>query len=160
MKLLGKSRATNKEQYISLVDIRKGWHHNGDFPDRVKRELNRSRRSGTSTAYVVIGLAPDRVKDFPAGVYDNFLRELIRVLSDNTRDFELKYLYDQYRIGILLFDTPIEGAKSFAKRISTEVLRYCRWIDGDDYMNIMMSIEISVHIVGDAKHCETTKISP
>ncbi len=160
MKLLGKFRSIHRESYTSLIDTRKGWHHNGDFPDRVKRELNRSRRSGTSTAYVIIRFVPILVNDLPPGVYEGFLKELIKVLSDNTRDFDLKYLYDRYRMGILLIDTSINGAKLFAKRISAELLTYCDRKNGDEYLKIMKSIEISVHIVGNARCCETFKTSP
>jgi lipopolysaccharide/colanic/teichoic acid biosynthesis glycosyltransferase len=155
MKLLRKIKSRNKNHYLSLIDDKNVWQKSEAFSEMVKKELNRSRRSGLPISSVVIDLSTDRMVRIPDKGYNGFLNELIKVLTENTRYFDIKYFSNPYKIGILLIDTNLEGAKVFIEKISRILHEHCQLLEMPEYFKYVNSTTVFVSPLGETEKYET-----
>jgi lipopolysaccharide/colanic/teichoic acid biosynthesis glycosyltransferase len=127
------------------LSTQNGWYTTEEFQNILKREKNRSNRSGLPISYIFLKLIryiPNTQKA-PKKEYLRFLEILITLLSNHTRDYDIKTLIDQYRIGILLIDTSLDGARAFMEKISQKFFDYFMRDGNEEYLYMLKLIEIS-----------------
>jgi lipopolysaccharide/colanic/teichoic acid biosynthesis glycosyltransferase/GGDEF domain-containing protein len=129
------------------LDKREGWYSKDVFFKILKKERNRSTRTGLPLSYVVIDLKKSiyTLNQLSRKEFDHFFEKLIDLVSENTRDFDIKHLRNPDKIIILLIDTCAEGAKSFINKILSIFDQYFDSADKMVYLKIIKSITTSTY---------------
>jgi lipopolysaccharide/colanic/teichoic acid biosynthesis glycosyltransferase/GGDEF domain-containing protein len=129
------------------LDKREGWYSKDVFFKILKKERNRSTRTGLPLSYVVIDLKKSiyTLNQLSRKEFDHFFEKLIDLVSENTRDFDIKHLRNPDKIIILLIDTCAEGAKSFINKILSIFDQYFDSADKKVYLKIIKSITTSTY---------------
>lgn len=135
-------KSKNLKEHLST---RNGWYTTEEFQNILKREKNRSNRSGLPISYVYMELMryTSNSHKITRKEYIEFLRTFVILLTNHTRDYDIKTLIDQYRIGILLIDTSIDGAKAFIEKISQQFFDRFGKNGKEEYLSVLKWIEIS-----------------
>jgi lipopolysaccharide/colanic/teichoic acid biosynthesis glycosyltransferase len=131
----------------SFEDVSNGWYAKKEFSALLLRETKRSYRTGLPLSLVLIDLAqinPENVLNLFSS-YRHFLKELIFIISENTRDIDLKCLSHDSEITILLADTEIAGAKIFTEKISEAMYNHGHSETKKDFLMIINSLKISAY---------------
>jgi lipopolysaccharide/colanic/teichoic acid biosynthesis glycosyltransferase len=117
----------------------------------LNKERNRSTRNGLPISIVLFDLkqSVNSLNKLSRKEFNYFSEKLINLISDNTRDFDLKHLYAPEIIVIVLIDTATEGAKSFIKKILSILNQYFDLANNEGYLKIIESISISAHPVNE-----------
>lgn len=135
----------NEGKLHSLITKAHGWFVEEDFHLLAKWERCRSERNQHTSFHVVIDLSehfrePGLVcKD----KYQWFLSHLVAVITDNTREIDLKCLSEDYRVFILLMDTSPEGAKAVVEKIFRKLYRYFSDQCKLEYLTLLKTISFS-----------------
>ena len=138
------------------------WHDRDAFLAILKRERNRSSRTGEPLSYVLIDVHNrDRIGRPPADdEVDTFITGLMNFLSGHTRDFDVRFYDGHRKLGILLIATDIAGAKSFVEKVSQLVHDHFATDGHADAMTLIDSIRISSYPMSHMPDCEVVKGSP
>lgn len=100
------------------------WYKATDLADILKRERNRSDRSGQPASYVQFlfegNLDCENENDLK--FYLHFLNEFMEVIETNTRDYEPRIFFEITHIGVLLLDTSLENATQYINKISNKFI--------------------------------------
>lgn len=137
----------SKKEFKSLCQNNNGWYSRTEFAEASKKERHRSNRTGSPLSYIIIELS----KDFNAAnkvlnkEYYPCLKELIQIISQNTREIDIKNLSDPFKIVILLVDTALAGAQKFIERISKKLCEHFESLNKEAYFDIIQSISISLY---------------
>ena len=146
----------------SIIGRKDGWYSQEEFSDLVKKEQNRSDRTGLPISYIVIDLCRQKKNSIISPEdYPEFLKKLLIILSENTRNYDLKCLFDQTTIQILLIDTSLDGAKNFIEKISNNFFEYFQSLNKIEYINLIRNVIISAYPVkkfDNAQHLKGTPI--
>lgn len=131
------TRASKKSEAAFLsafINHRDGWYENESFCDILKKERNRSNRTGLPISYIRIDLRqPERHHPpIPENELREFLTLLIPLITENTRDYDVKHLINMRQIGILLIDTPWKARKRLLKKSRASFFRISRPSTGKD----------------------------
>lgn len=112
------------KEFQSILKHYKGWHAEKEFLEILTRERHRSDRTGVALSYVLINLprSEHNVLRVPDKKYYRFLKELIILISENSRDSDIKYIFNNFKIGVLLIDTSLDGAKLFIEKIAGKLI--------------------------------------
>ncbi|MFC2088440.1 sugar transferase [Calditrichota bacterium] len=96
-----------------------GWLTNKEFHEKLKIETLRSERNTLPISYIIIDFSNYLKSSNKAseGDYYTFIKQFIITITNYSRDLDIKYLNDPYRIEILLLDTSINAAKLFLNKI-------------------------------------------
>ncbi len=138
----------NRHNQKSLVDLSDSWYEPKQFDSMLSKEKNRSHRSGLPLAYVFLALTNITNGDskITKKDYQLFLKKLIYLISENTRDYDLKCLVNNSKIGILLVDTSLDQAKIFIEKIS-KILFEEFDLYASKFLPLLRSISISSYPV-------------
>ncbi len=102
-----------------IFSLHPDWSPADEFPKLLKRERNRSDRSGLPLSYIQIHLQYS-VDSGPRPVF-LFLDKFMQLIDRNTRDYEPRILLNPANIGIFLTDADLEKATSYIKKISERI---------------------------------------
>jgi len=137
---------SDKEKYrwLATVDALTGCLNRRAFTDRLERELDRVRRYNVKLSVLMIDL--DRFKDvndtYGHIVGDGVLRKLGDLLRDEVRSVDLAARYGGEEFVILLPDTDLQGAVSFAERLRKRV-EHENFAEKGDPLRITVSIGVA-----------------
>ena len=142
----------NRNNHKSLVDLSNGWYEPKQFDTMLSKEKNRSHRSGLPLAYVCLNLTNNTNSNSKLNNkdYQLFLKKLIYLISENTRDYDLKCFVNHTRIGILLVDTSLDQAKIFIEKIS-KILFEEFDVYASKYIQLLHTVSISSYPVTQIK---------
>lgn len=163
MGLFTRARKKSDETFLSsLIDRRDGWYDTEAFCDILKKERNRSNRTGLPISYILIELRKSASNHPPTPEIDfrDFLSQLLRLISENTRDYDVKHLISMQQIGILLIDTSLEGAKAFIEKISRILFQNFQTLSRERYMQLIDSVVISTYPADLIGGCDTIQATP
>lgn len=162
MGLFGFKKKLGEDPLQAIVGSLSGWYTNESFSNVLKRERNRSSRTGLPISYILIDLS--QYADSDTGIkekdYYYFLRKLVSLINGNTRDFDIKHLISPYKIGILLVDTSLDGAKAFIDKISRVLFEYFESDNKEKHIKIIESVIISSFPSEQISDCSAIKATP
>ncbi len=123
------------------------------------KERNRCGRSGSPLSNVNIDLSAysEKISLASEETYMLFLETLVKVINDDTRNYDIKSIEDPYCLRILLVDTAAEGAKKFIEKISKHLFGRFEGMGKKELIKMIRTIQIStfpVNKVEEAKHVE------
>lgn len=139
-----------------------GWLNRDDFAETIKKERNRSNRTGLPISYISIDLfaSPKQVMKLTAQNYDEILEKILNLITKNTRDFDIKHYYEPSQIGILLIDTDLQGAKSFIERISNILYKHFESYLRGEFIQFIQTISISSYPLDQMPNCNKIEGKP
>jgi len=140
--LLKEPSATYQKDVQSYVSIQEGWCKKEEFRYFLLREKNRSDRNGLPISYVVIDLSSNSESD-KEDTRLRFTKKLIDVISENTRNYDIKTFLTSNKIGVLLVDTSLDQAKDFIEKISKNIFDHFYRESEPYYLNMIKNISIS-----------------
>ncbi|MFQ6105314.1 MAG: hypothetical protein ACE5OP_13655 [Candidatus Glassbacteria bacterium] len=160
MKLLSKIKSLRRMNCSSLINSSKGWCRGEESSKIVRREINRSERTGSPLSFIFLNLSNSKNNEISKSDYHSFLKELIHIISENTRDYDVKFLRNQYRIVILLADTASGGAKAFIDKLSKKIYDHFESLNRVEYLNIIQALSVCTYPSGKSKDTEIFTASP
>jgi len=116
---------------IELMDNKTaGMGNQRDFADLISYELRRAERYRIFLSLVVFNIGPiielggngSLVKDDDR---EQFVGNLFEILKGSVRDVDLLSEREGIKIGVLLPETPRQGAEAAARRISDSLYSFC-----------------------------------
>lgn len=160
--MFGFRKRREKKSLERIVENREGWFLDKDFFKLMKIEQNRYSRSGAPLYYALFDISNSVNK--PTKISENdyleFLKQLIELISDNTRDCDIKHLINRYRLGILLIDPSVENTKHFVERISLTLHQYFGSPSNKIFNNIIRYVNISVFPVSQGAYQDVIEEIP
>ncbi len=149
----GQNGFLETDEFKSIFKYYNGWCTGTDFSNILKTERQRSDRSGNPLSYLLINMPFDskNLREIPESRYYQFLKKLMILVSENTRDSDLKYIFDKFKIGILLLDTPLDGAKKFIEKISSRLIHDLERSRHIEEIILIQSISISSYPLNQVK---------
>jgi lipopolysaccharide/colanic/teichoic acid biosynthesis glycosyltransferase len=141
---LEKTILDNKKLKSILTSIN-GWYDVKTCEEQIIKERNRISRSGAPLTYVLIDLSiySDDNYIISEKNYGEFIEKFLNIISNNTRDYDIKCLRDIFKIEIYLVETNIDGAKVFTEKISNESFRYFEARGKKEFIKLIRSVSIS-----------------
>ena len=133
-----------KSEMVDTFSTQNGWYSNELFTELLNKEIKRSSRTSQPLSYLVIDLSSNengKVND-RNGDYFLYLKELIVVLAENTRDIDIKCVSNYYEISIVLIDTALDGAKTFTQKISKGIFDRVRDFNKKELFEIMKNAKV------------------
>src|SRR4030066_927749 len=111
------------DKLMADLPPQEGWYLLKDFQILLNREKNRSSRNGLPLTYVVIQISDldQHEVNFTDEDYFAFYKNLISIITKNARNSDLKTLLSMDKVGLLLADTSLEGAKAFVNKILEKI---------------------------------------
>jgi lipopolysaccharide/colanic/teichoic acid biosynthesis glycosyltransferase len=139
-----------------------GWYTREICKELLARERQRSNRTGSSLSYILFDLTIYSTENYvlKESDYVFFVEQMLRLLTKYTRAQDIKCLVNPYKIGILLVDTPVDGAKMFIEKISTQFFEFFKSQGKTDYIKIIQSIQISTYPLDQMEDCEKIEGNP
>ncbi len=139
-----------------------GWFPTEDFSIFLKKEKDRSRRSGLPTSCVFVDLSnhyknPSLISKHK---YYDFLGQFLELFTANSRFIDTKCITDNHAISILLVDTSIEQAAGFIDKLSKKLLQHFQLQRRLEYISLMKSIVVSAFCLNQPQNGRFKKESP
>jgi lipopolysaccharide/colanic/teichoic acid biosynthesis glycosyltransferase len=119
--LLKSARMAPNHDPIPTAGTQDGWCRRDEFGSVLRKELHRSMRSGLPLSVVMITLQNNEAPHGGARGNPDFLEQLMAQISEHSRDYDVKFLTNPHKIGLLLIDTSLSGARSFVDRIVAQL---------------------------------------
>ena len=112
-----------KKEIQKFCDKSKDWTCSEDFFIIMKREKNRSYRTGLPVTLISIKFysEPNKISNTSAIRHLALVKKLIEIISADTRECDIKHLSEKFVIEVLLTHTALDGAKSFTEKISKKL---------------------------------------
>ena len=116
---------------LSFKDPLTGAYNRRYFALRIAEEQRRYARFGEPVSLVLVDIDHFKVVNdrHGHGMGDSVLREVTRVLTENSRDFSIVTRYGGDEFAVLLVNTPKAGALRYAERI-LNVFQHHRFVHG------------------------------
>jgi lipopolysaccharide/colanic/teichoic acid biosynthesis glycosyltransferase len=143
-KILRNVRETLTRDSTSVIKPHDGWVESEEYAAVLRKELHRSMRSGLPLSVVMMNLPENDMPRRKNPAYDNFLEQLITSISDNTRDYDVKCINNPHKIGVILIDTPLNGARSFVDRIVTQLHIHNETSGKSECLDFLKAMKISI----------------
>jgi len=152
----------SKKEFNSFFRNNNGWHSSEEFVAILKKERHRSNRTGSPISYITIELSKnyDRRSKALNDEDNRFLKELISIISQNTREIDSKYFSNPFKIVTLLVDTDLKGAKKFIERITKKLYEHFESLSVEQYINLIQSIRISSYPLNQVPDCSEIVTKP
>ena len=152
MKFLKNTRWFAKPTLDTLFSELQGWYTYEEFGETLKKEQNRSDRTGLPFAYVQIDLARNgQTPELENAEMLGFIRHLTDIVEENTRNYDIKFITRGGVIGILLIDTSMDGAKFFIEKITHTLYNYFQDVGKAEFIHNLQDITISSYPVNRIK---------
>jgi lipopolysaccharide/colanic/teichoic acid biosynthesis glycosyltransferase len=147
MVMFKRKNKISRRKLKSFVDVKNGWYASKDFSALMVRETKRSYRTGLPLSLITLDLSYiNHEKDnYISLQYPQFFKDLIQLITENTRDIDLKCLNNKYEINILLADTEISGAKILTEKISGALYQRLNSANEKNITKIVKYIKISTY---------------
>ncbi|GAB4363326.1 MAG: hypothetical protein Kow0042_01120 [Calditrichia bacterium] len=143
----GRKENSANKFWQSLIKLDCGWYPEKDFSELIKREKRRSERTRTPLTFVLIHF-PRREpgsNEWNEPNYSNIFRKILLDISENTRDIDIKTIFDGFKVGILLMDTPLEGAKYVIEKLSQKFIESFDWQNHPEAPHFLQNITLSAY---------------
>jgi lipopolysaccharide/colanic/teichoic acid biosynthesis glycosyltransferase len=139
----------NHKKIRPLLLPENNWFSNEDMYAIFTRERNRMARSGLGLSYVIIDLTTylDDETLVSDEAYATFLSTLLTIINENTRNYDIKFFLNPFKIGILLADTGMSKAKVFIQKISDLSYRHFRDQKLKEMIRMIHSVQIATYPV-------------
>lgn len=162
MGLFSSVRKKSDGAFLNEWIDRGGWYDTDAFCGILKKERNRSNRTGLPISYILIDLRKTSPHHSPAPENDfrDFLTRLLRLISENTRDYDVKHLISMRQVGILLIDTSLEGAKAFVEKISHILFQEFQNGNRETCIHLIDSVVISTYPADQISECDMIQAKP
>ncbi|MGD9900814.1 MAG: sugar transferase [Calditrichaceae bacterium] len=136
-----------KSEYQPLFNEQNGWLDRKKYSVLLKKEIRRSYRSNLPLSQVVIKFQEKTAsfKKNGGSAYDRFFSNLAEIISENSREIDLKSLVQPGEIEILLVDTSIQGAKLYIEKILTLITERAKSVNEDHYGKLSKNLTFSSH---------------
>ncbi len=152
-------RFFNTNRISDLVDGRDGWYSIEKFVKVLRKERNRSFRSGLPHSCVLFLLSKEN-GGISVHKRKKLLKDFIEIISEHTRDYDVKYHNHIEKIGVLLIDTSMEGAREFIDKISKIYYMHLREENREDQFAIIQSISVCTFSSKKGYECEIYNVTP
>jgi lipopolysaccharide/colanic/teichoic acid biosynthesis glycosyltransferase len=152
----------NNKKIKSILVAKNGWYPKEICKELLQRERHRSNRTGSSLSYVIFDLSIYSTENYVLTERDYifFMEGMLRLLTKHTRAQDIKCFVNPYKIGILLVETPVDGAKIFIEKISETFFQYFKARDKIDFIKIIQSIQISTYPLDQMEDAEKIEGNP
>lgn len=120
---LAQQKANRQLQELSRIDHLTGLYNRGYWEDRLINEFKRFDRYEVPSSLIMLDIDHfKRVNDtYGHTVGDDVIREVSQAIRAQIRDLDIAGRYGGEEFGIILTDTPRDGAKVFAERLRAAV---------------------------------------
>jgi len=152
----------NNKKIKSILVSKNGWYSREICRELLQRERQRSNRTGSSLSYVIFDLSIYSTENYviKESDYIFFMEKILKLLTKHTRTQDIKCLVSPYKIGILLVETAVDGAKMFIEKISEIFFEYFKSRNKLDFIKIIQSIQISTYPLDQMEDAEKLEGSP
>ncbi len=136
-----------KSELQSSINERDGWYERKKYSVLLKKEIRRSYRSNSPLSQVVIKFQ-EKTGSFNKNggtVYNRFLNDLSAIITENSREIDLKSFVQPEEIEILLVDTSIKGAKLYIEKISNLITSRLNSLKDDHYAELLKKLTFRSH---------------
>jgi lipopolysaccharide/colanic/teichoic acid biosynthesis glycosyltransferase len=151
----------NRIQMKNILTSKDGWYSKKIFKNLLKKEVKRAFRTQSPLSYITIDLS-QVVKMVSTGTkneYQIFLKNILQMITKNTRTFDLKS-FNNNAINILLIDTALSGAKKFTKKITEHLFEEAKLLEEENYINFFRAIRFSTYPLNRVAGSEEIKAKP
>lgn len=152
----------NNRRIKSILVAKHGWYSREICRELLQRERHRSNRTGSSLSYVIFDLSIYSTENYVVTEKDYifFMEKILKLLTKHTRSQDIKCLVTPYKIGILLVETAVDGAKIFIEKISKIFFEYFKSRNKIDFIKIIQSIQISTYPLDQMEDAEKIEGNP
>ncbi|MGD9489720.1 MAG: sugar transferase [Calditrichaceae bacterium] len=147
MKNINYKNLFTKSEIQNSINERNGWYERKEYSVLLKKEIHRSYRSNSPLSQVVIKFQEktDSFKKNGGTVYNRFLNDLTTIITENSREIDLKSFLQPGEIEILLVDTSIKGAKLYIEKISNLITNRLTSSKDDHYAELLKKLTFHSH---------------
>ncbi|MEJ2544736.1 MAG: sugar transferase [Calditrichaceae bacterium] len=136
--------------HLPYPDKRNNWHDSSEFSTIMKREIARSYRSGLPLSYLIFDMSEYtelkiNVFNTKKLKYDRFLKLLIELINQNTREVDIKCVKSNAQIDILLVDTDKEGANIYLNKMKQTLNAQLNIPRMKNFREIIKSVKLSCY---------------
>ncbi len=137
-----KNEKSYKKILQNVIMKSNGWYAAEDFQMMLMRERSRSQRNGGQASYIFLDFSNHYRQ---SGIirdkrYYDFLAQLVNIININTRLIDTKSITFDYKISILLIDTPLEKAQKFIEKLSQKLTDHITWQGNPEEIALAQSI--------------------
>ena len=146
MNLFKNNRLANKISVNQLnEDIRNGWYPREDFFALLRKEQHHCARNKLPISCITFDLSTCLIshREFSKGQYKKFLKEIMKFITDYSRDYDIKSLCSSYFIAIVLMDASLEDTKSYIEKKVNKMYDHFIGLGKTEYLRILEDIKIS-----------------
>jgi len=142
--------------------IKKGWCTCSNNNCFLKKERNRSNRMDIPVSFILLDFTKKGEKngEISEKEYASFIKIIINIITDNTRDYDTKCFINYYKIGIILINTPIDDAKLVIEKITNKIYQYYHVNPKEKFITLFRSVTISSYPLDHFKDCVEISGSP
>ncbi len=142
-----------------FTDFLTGWHNRRYLHTRLKEELARAQRRGTSVACLMVDLDHfKRVNDtYGHLVGDQVLREIAQRIDGEIRDSDAAARFGGDEFAILMPETDAEHAQKLAQRILHAVCATPVCVNATNTQSIRVTLSIGIAAISPQRHDQDLK---
>ncbi len=122
-----------------------GWHTEDDIRSILQYEKERGQISGKTPSVVIFDAAMQFETDQQKKDFRHFFHQIISLITYFSRKSDIKYLSDAQKIGVVLLDTKLSGAKTYQKRLSQLMTEYFQKSEYQHYYSLFTCMDISIY---------------
>ncbi|GAB4342143.1 MAG: hypothetical protein Kow0037_29310 [Calditrichia bacterium] len=143
------------------IDSKRGWCSQEEFSEILHREKLRSDRNGMPLSYILIDLPLDPQNNhLTKEKYYDVFKKLISLINQKTRTSDIKYILETYKIGILLTDTSLDGAKAFIEKLAGALFDELESLNRIENVKFIKNIVISSYPLNQVKDFDRIEGTP
>lgn len=134
---------SNKIQ--SLLNGSNNWYSKKDFSKIIKNEISKSYRTDKPLSLITVDFSSfsKTMTTIPDHKLFSFLREIVSIISLNSRDCDIKSIQSLSKIVILEVNTPVTSAKIYIEKISRLLNEHFRNLNDSKYLELIHHIAFS-----------------
>jgi len=132
------------------------WYKHNEFKAILKATRLLSERTGRPLSCIIVNLNQNfkNNEKISKKSYIDFLREMIKIIAQYTRESDIKHILSPNRLTILLIDTCVDDAKDLVERFSTQLFESLKLKKMEYHTTLIDSISIAVYPVNQLPEIE------
>ena len=120
-----------------------GWHTENDIRSILEYEEERAQISGRSPSVVIFDATVQIFGKDEKNNYRQFFHQIISLVTFFSRKSDIKYLLNDQKMGVILLDTKMTGAKAYQKRLKQILTEYFQRTEYQKYYTFFNRMDIS-----------------